>query len=723
MKKIININFHGRVVPIEETAYDILKQYIDSLRVYFAKEEGRDEIINDIENRFAELFSENLKRGSTCITDDDVNAIITNMGRPEDFDEVETEPAAFSSGKKQAEPDPGPTPNYSYQSRGRLYRNEDNKIIGGVCSGLGSYFNIDPWVMRLIFILLVGPLILPYLVLWVLVPSRSLSTRKRLYRNPDDRILGGVAGGLAAYFHIEVWIWRLIFGFPLLIGILTSIFRHSWFDIDFRPAFFSGGLGGSLIVIYLLLWAILPEANTASEKLEMRGEKVDLESIKNTIKSDLEGVKGRARDMGNDIKEKAQAFGQQVKQTSQNFTAEAGPVVRRTGSGLGHAIGILFKTFFFIIAGIIAFSLVIALAGLLFSGVGVLPFSSFLLDGFWQTTLAWGSLFLFFGIPVIALLTWLIRRIMGVRSRNNYFGYIYGTLWVVGLICLFVFAGTMLSNFRTRASVEDEWTMSQPAHDKLILKVNEDRTNYYESDWFGINWNGEKRPFYGISEDSIKLTTIRVNLIKSTDSLYHVQRIRFSHGRNPQLARNIAAQIDFTPHQNDSVIYLPEGFAITPNQKFRNQQVLVIVAIPVGKKIIVDKNIDDYHWFDVKVSRYNRSWNVEWNDDWDETYNWSSNVEYIMTNDGLRRTDRTEPTDNEDHPKNDRKQKDGYRYKSKTDSTGGKSKELKSKPTSGDNSSDNKDDDNKETLVTPINNRLQAALTGSAPMMLSVLFQ
>src|SRR5882757_736424 len=87
MKKIININFHGRVVPIEETAYDILKKYIESLQKHFANEEGRDEIINDIENRFAELFSERLQKGSTCITDEDVNAIIGSMGRPEDFDQ------------------------------------------------------------------------------------------------------------------------------------------------------------------------------------------------------------------------------------------------------------------------------------------------------------------------------------------------------------------------------------------------------------------------------------------------------------------------------------------------------------------------------------------------------------------------------------------------------------------------------------------------------------
>jgi hypothetical protein len=89
MKKVININFQGTIVPIEESSYELLQQYIESLRRYFANEEGRDEIINDIESRISELFQERLKGGSTCITDEDVNAIIRNMGRPEDFDEAE----------------------------------------------------------------------------------------------------------------------------------------------------------------------------------------------------------------------------------------------------------------------------------------------------------------------------------------------------------------------------------------------------------------------------------------------------------------------------------------------------------------------------------------------------------------------------------------------------------------------------------------------------------
>lgn len=86
MKQVININFQGRVVPIEVSAFDILKIYTESLNRHFANEQGKEEIINDIESRIGELFQEKLKYGATCITEEDVNSIIKNMGRPEDFD-------------------------------------------------------------------------------------------------------------------------------------------------------------------------------------------------------------------------------------------------------------------------------------------------------------------------------------------------------------------------------------------------------------------------------------------------------------------------------------------------------------------------------------------------------------------------------------------------------------------------------------------------------------
>ena len=155
MKKVININFQGRVIPIEETAYEILQQYVESLRKYFANEDGRDEIINDIEGRIAELFSDRLKKGSTCITEDDVNAVIASMGRPEDFDTVEE----TTSRKQTSPPQAAPTYRYASNGRGRFYRNADDKIIAGVCSGLANYLGIDPVITRILFVLFFNELV------------------------------------------------------------------------------------------------------------------------------------------------------------------------------------------------------------------------------------------------------------------------------------------------------------------------------------------------------------------------------------------------------------------------------------------------------------------------------------------------------------------------------------------------------------------------------------
>ncbi len=676
MKKIININFHSRVIPIEETAYEILKQYVEDLRKYFANEEGRDEIVSDIENRFAELFSDRLKKGSTCITDEDVNAIIASMGRPEDFEQDEL--GKVSSGSQAASQQAGPQQSqqqYAFEPHRRLYRSENDRILGGVCGGLANYLRLDPAIVRILFALITfggfGLGVLVYIVLWIAVPSRSLATniRKRLYRNPDDKVIAGVAGGLSAYFHIDVWIFRVIFALPLIAGIIGGIFHNAWFDFDPFPVF-AGGFGGTFVITYIILWVALPEAVTASEKLEMRGEKVDIESIKNTIKSDIEGFNKRTKDMGEDIKQRAEQFASEFKQTAKNFGSEVGPAARRTSSGIGHAIGVLFKAFFLFIAGCIAFALIMVLVALLFSGVGVFPFKNYLLTGFWQNFFAWSTLCLFLGVPVLALLIWLIRRIAGVRSRNHFLGFVFGGLWTIGLISLIVLVASIGHDFRSRATVQEEIPIAQPAGGKVLVKVEPGKVKYYGSDWFGFN-DDMDWPFFSLNEDSLMLRSIRVELVKSQDSAYHTYAVKMGRGDNPHAAQDVASKINFPTIQHDSVLLLPKGFAIAQHEKFRNQQVLVIVEVPVGKKIEVDRSVNFYHWFDINFNRYN-SWNFNWNDDWDNSYNWNDNTEYIMTNEGLAETHPVKNRvgdDNEDEDKPRETHKEGYRYKKNHDST------------------------------------------------------
>lgn len=659
MKKVININFQGRVIPIEETAFDLLKQYIESLRRYFANEEGRDEIINDIESRIAELFSERIKKGSICITDDDVNAVIASMGRPEDFEAEAvssgTETNGGGSGQQQSSSQSQSSSSsqtygsYSRSGRGRLYRNADDKIIGGVASGLANYFGIDPVVMRILFVVLFAPLFWVYILLWVIIPSQSVETSitKRLYRSADDKVISGVCGGLAAYLNVGTWVPRLIFALPLIIGLVSGIFNNMWWSHDWDfwwgPKVITGSLGSTLFFAYIILWITVPVAVTSSEKLEMRGEKVDLNSIRDTVKEDLEGFKTKAERWGKEVKESAQQWGERAKEFGQTagaraktFSTEAGPVARSAGSGIGHVIGVLFKAFFLVIAAIIVVALFGVLVGVIFGGFTMFPVKDFVFDGFGQNLLAWATLILFLGIPLIALITWLIRRIMGVRSRSHYLGYVFGTLWFVGLICAITLGGIVTRDFRTRADVRQEVNITQPSAGKIYVDVTSNYKHYYGGDWFGIS--SDEWPFYAINQDTLMLNTIRLNIVKSKDANFHVSYVRFSRGTNPEVAKNLAERISFNIEQQDSLLTLPKGFAISRNEKFRNQQVLVILEVPVGKRLQIDRQVEDYEWFSIDYRGHRR---YNYDSDWDNSYGWQSDREMIMTPDnGLQRVDK-----------------------------------------------------------------------------------
>ncbi|HLR38644.1 MAG TPA: PspC domain-containing protein, partial [Chitinophagaceae bacterium] len=266
MKKIININLSGRKIPIEDTAYETLKGYLESLLHYFSREEGGDEIVSDIENRIAELFQEKLKKDTHCITDDDVSRMIATMGRPEQLEEeISTEPLEKEAASNQP------------KTHSQLSRNENDQLIGGVCSGIANYFKIDPAIVRIITFILIwayGIGLLLYIVLWIVLPGKkgnNQALRKRLYRDPDNKVIGGVASGLGAYFKIDIVIPRIIFVLPLLGVIFTSIFAHGFNIWGFHHIFFPFSVGAlpTFIVLYIVLWIAVPKAVTQAEKLEM----------------------------------------------------------------------------------------------------------------------------------------------------------------------------------------------------------------------------------------------------------------------------------------------------------------------------------------------------------------------------------------------------------------------------------------------------------------------
>jgi phage shock protein PspC (stress-responsive transcriptional regulator) len=172
MKKTITINIAATAFFIDDDAYEALKQYQQKLDDWFRTREGGTEIINDIEARMAELFAQRINPKTGVITVSMVEEVISIMGQPEDFFGDETE-------EKRTAEETGYT---TYHTRKRLYRDLDNKVLGGVCGGIAAYFNIDPALVRIIFVLLpflsFGVIIPVYIVLWIAIQPAVTTTQR-----------------------------------------------------------------------------------------------------------------------------------------------------------------------------------------------------------------------------------------------------------------------------------------------------------------------------------------------------------------------------------------------------------------------------------------------------------------------------------------------------------------------------------------------------------------
>ena len=259
MKKTLNINIGSRVFNIDEDAYDLLSRYLESIKKYFQKINIEDDVFQDIENRISEKFNSILKNRES-LNIDDINNIIKEMGTLDDFKEAynDFDTNDFSNQNNESK---------TTGKRKKIYRNTSDKVIAGVASGLANYFSVDPIIFRLIFIvsLFTGFGLIAYIIFWIGIPandSGKINENKRLYRDGDNEILGGVAYGLGNYFGIDPAIIRVLF--------ILSIF-----------------IGGFGILAYLILWVSIPEAKTVGEKMNMRGYPLTLENIEKFIKEKL----------------------------------------------------------------------------------------------------------------------------------------------------------------------------------------------------------------------------------------------------------------------------------------------------------------------------------------------------------------------------------------------------------------------------------------------------
>lgn len=232
MKKNITINLCGRLFQIDEDAYELLQQYIESLRQSFGREEGGDEIVNDIEARIAELFDELKQQGTEAITIDHVKDIITRIGKPEELTGEEEKGDNGNGGHKYD----------SFHSAAE-----------------GIFDNV-----------------------------RARTAGKRLYRNPNDKMVAGVLSGLASYTGSDATWWRI--GYVLLI-LGSSFFIGPLLKLFHLGGFFSINLGW--IILYFVLAIAMPTANTPKQVLEMEGKDLTPQNLADVVVEEKQPVQPR----------------------------------------------------------------------------------------------------------------------------------------------------------------------------------------------------------------------------------------------------------------------------------------------------------------------------------------------------------------------------------------------------------------------------------------------
>ncbi|MDE6028104.1 MAG: PspC domain-containing protein [Muribaculaceae bacterium] len=205
MKITYNINLDGRVFTIDEDAYRLLDDYLETLKHAFNNSENK-EIVADIEARISEVFFINQEEGKSVVTLQDVEAVITRIGHPEELIEEVDETVVEEGEKVEVKVEsvlPPPPPIQAPKPVKRLYRDSSNGMIGGVCAGLAEYLNVDVTWVRLIAVALcfvsLSTLALAYLILWIVLPNAE-TPYQRMQMSGESPTLQNIGQSVNNFF-------------------------------------------------------------------------------------------------------------------------------------------------------------------------------------------------------------------------------------------------------------------------------------------------------------------------------------------------------------------------------------------------------------------------------------------------------------------------------------------------------------------------------------------
>ncbi len=572
MKKNISINIGGIIFHIEEDGYDTLKRYLDSIKKYFSTFDDSSEILADIESRIAEIFLSKLSEGKQVITAEDVNALITTMGSVSDFKAAEaqeildepvaaTEPAAASAettreqtadttsagGSSSGSSSTGS----AYAGPKQLVRDQKRKVLGGVCSGIANYLNVDPVWVRLFFALLAfawGITIFAYIIMWIIVPGsyelNEIEGNKKMFRDPERKVIGGVAGGVAAYLGIDILAVRILF-------IIFTII---------------GGLG---LLVYIVLWVVVPEARSLTDRMQMQGEAVTLSNIESNIK-------------------KNQALGTEEETPITRIILFPFRLLGIILTSLGKVIVPLFEVFRVAIGVVIVltgigFILTAILAGGTAIGITTahsIPWADTNDVGFplEAMTRAFPSWLAFVGfIAAIIPSVFLILLGVSVIARKMVFNPTVGwSLFVVFFVCavmLTVGISRAVYAFKEKGELKVENTF-EPTGNRVIMKVNE----------IGLDdYHGTSLTLKGYEGKNFKLVSIFT-----------------AQGNTRQKAIENASMVTYKVDQTDSVFLFDSNITFNPDAIFRDQELNMTLYIPYNKPFVMERGFSRFitQWVD-----------------------------------------------------------------------------------------------------------------------------
>ncbi len=484
MNKTIIINISGIIFHIEEDAYDLLKIYMSDVKKHFSKSEDSFEIVTDIENRIAEMFTAILtKENKQVIVLNEVERVIAQMGKISDFESEEISEDSFSE--------------QTHSATKRLYRNPDDKILGGVCSGIAAYFGTDP--------------------LWI------------------------------------------------RLGLALSI------------VFFGTG-----ILLYILLWIIMPEAKTRAEKLAMRGEKVTIETIKKSVEKELGDAKANFN--GTD----------QIKGVIQNIVEAAGTLLKVLLKIFVKLIG-LFLLFLGLSFGIAVIVLTLAGLGYIDAHVpGDFPLNIFEPG---MHDIAFISWFVVCIVPVLALIMLSIRIVFNTKALNKTSALSLLGIWIFGVFTAGYLTVRTLDNFSEVGRLK-QTTQIDPVKNNtyyLLTNKNPERYGNYTEDSASTRKYGLNGKVIVKSDGHrILFDNIDMSIERSYDDQMRLITIYSARGEDDYSAVQSAEAIEYKFLQEDSVLLFPNHFDLRKNTQWRDQKIKLTLLVPEQTKLIIDDRVDAF---------------------------------------------------------------------------------------------------------------------------------